>query len=310
MDITAEGLAVVFDGFKAAFNKGFENAQSVYRDVAMVVPSTSREEHYGWVGQVAQMREWLGDRVVTDLSLHGYKIKNRDFEQTIAVPRNDIQDDKYGLLSPFVTDMGRAAAELPDQLIFGLMANGFAALCYDGQNFFDTDHPVGFGAAATSVSNTQGGAGEAWFLLDTSRPIKPFIFQERSPLGKLVHKTSDNDDNVFWKKSYVYGSDGRCNAGYGLWQLAYASKQELTAANYEAARAAMANQLGDTGRPLGIKADTLVCGPNLEGAAKRLLNNGTRVQVVEVGEAEQAVSIQNEWAGTAKPIVTQWLTAA
>ena len=30
----------------------------------------------------------------------------------------------------------------PDELIFNLLKNGFTSPCFDGQNFFDTDHPV------------------------------------------------------------------------------------------------------------------------------------------------------------------------
>lgn len=60
---------------------------------------------------------------------------------------------------------------------------------------------------------------------------------------------------------------------------------------------------GDEGRPLGIKPNVLVVPAGLEGAAMRLLNNGTRIVVV----GDQAVAVQNEWAGTAKPIVSPWL---
>ncbi|ESY41910.1 head protein [Mesorhizobium sp. LNJC384A00] len=304
---TPQNLKIIYDGFSAAFNKGFTGAPSVYKSLAMIVPSTARQETYAWLGQVPEMRKWIGDRIVNGLRLHGYTVVNEDFEQTISVPRNDVQDDQYGVLAPFVTDMGRNAGEMPDKLTLGLLSNGFTGLCYDGQPFFDVDHPVGDNGVTevVSVSNFQGGAGEPWYLLDTSKPIKPLIFQERMPLGKLVAKNQENDDNVFWNKEYIYGSDGRCNAGYGLWQLAYASKQALTAANYEDARKAMASLLGDTRRPLGIKADTLVCGPNLEGAAMRLLNNGMRIEVVE----DVPLAITNEWAGTAKPIVTQWVQA-
>ena len=94
----------------------------------------------------------------------------------------------------------------------------------------------------------------------------------------------------------------RSNVGFGLWQLAFGSKADLTPENYEAARAAMMAFKGDNGRPLGIRPDTLVVAPSLEGDAMRLLNNGTRV--VDVGGTP--VAIQNEWAGTAKPIVTAW----
>ena len=227
--------------------------------------------------------------------------------QTISVPRNDVEDDQYGIFAPMFTEMGRSAAEFPDELIFGLLSAGFTTDCYGGQFFFDTDHPVGNGEQApVAVSNFQGGSGEPWFLLDCSRPLKPMIFQERRQLDNLVRKDDERDDNVFWRKEYVYGSDGRCNAGFGLWQLAYASKEELNAENYEAARKAMMTLRGDEGRPLGVRPDTLVCGPDLEGAAMRLLNNGTRVALV--GEGDLPVAIQNECAGTAKPIVTAWLS--
>lgn len=310
MLINASSLAAIFTGFKTTFNQGFTSAETAYKQIAMVVPSSTREETYGWLGQFPKMREWLGDRIVKNLVSHSYAIANRDFEQTRSVPRNDIQDDRYGLFGPMFREMGRAAAEFPDELVFNLLAAGFNTPCYDGQNFFDTDHPVKDAEGAdVSVSNSQGGAGEAWFLLDTSKAIKPIIYQERMPLDTLVSKTEPTDDNVFFKKEYIYGSDGRCNVGFGLWQLAYASKQPLTAANYEAARAAMQNQRGDEGRPLGIKPDTLVCGPNLEGAAMRLLNNGTRIELVGTAPDEVPLAVQNEWKDTAKPIVTQWLAA-
>lgn len=310
MQISNGNLNLLFSGFKASFNKGFSGAPTAARDIATVVPSSTREETYGWLGQFPKMREWVGDRVVKNLAAHSYKIANRDFEQTVTVPRNDIEDDQYGVHGPMFEELGRSAAELPDELVFGLLAKGFTTPCYDGQYFFDADHPVGDAAngGVVSVSNTQGGAGAPWFLLDCSRPLKPMIFQERRALGQLVRKDQDDDDNVFWRKAFIYGSDGRCNAGFGLWQLAYASRQPLTPANYEAARKAMMALRGDEGRPLGVKPDTLVCGSALEGAAMRLLNNGSRVEIPN--GTTTPVSVQNEWAGTAKPIVTAWLDGA
>jgi len=60
----------------------------------------------------------------------------------------------------------------------------------------------------------------AWYLLDVSRTIKPFIFQRRSQ-PNFQAKFSLNDDNVFWHREFIWGVDYRANAGYGLWQLAY-----------------------------------------------------------------------------------------
>ncbi|WP_296645290.1 Mu-like prophage major head subunit gpT family protein, partial [Roseinatronobacter sp.] len=88
-------------------------------------------------------------------------------------------------------------------------------------------------------------------------------------------------------------------AGFGLWQMAYASRAPLNKANYEAARTAMQRQVFDKGRPLGIKPTVLVVPPELEGAAMRLLNT----EHVDGGNS-------NEWKGTAKPLVTPFLSAA
>lgn len=302
MIINQANISALFTGFKAAYGQGFEGAMTAYQKIAMVVPSQTREEIYAWLGQFPGMREWVGPRTVKNLELHDFTIKNRDFESTISVPRNDIEDDRAGVFTPMFRELGKAAAEHPDELVFALLAAGFTTACYDGQPFFDADHPVKNAAGVVvSASNIQAGSETPWFLLDTSRPIKPLIYQERRKVN-LVAKDQPRDENVFLEKEYIYGVDSRANVGVGLWQLAFGSKAELNADNYEAARAAMMELKGDEGRPLGIKPDTLVCPPTLEGAAMRLLNNGTRV--VTVGDVP--VAIQNEWAGTAKPIVTAW----
>lgn len=63
---------------------------------------------------------------------------------------------------------------------------------------------------------------EQWYLLCTKRRIKPLIFQQRQA-PKLVCKSSDKDDNVFFKDEIIYGVKARYNVGFGLWQLAYGS---------------------------------------------------------------------------------------
>lgn len=62
----------------------------------------------------------------------------------------------------------------------------------------------------------------AWFLLDTGKPVKPFIFQERrAPV--FVEQTGEDNDDVFMRGEFKFGAESRGNAGYGLWQLAYGS---------------------------------------------------------------------------------------
>ena len=66
---------------------------------------------------------------------------------------------------------------------------------------------------------------EYWFLLCTNRFLKPFIYQLRKKI-KFVSLTKDTDENVFLLDEFLYGADGRSNAGYGFWQMAYGSTGE------------------------------------------------------------------------------------
>jgi phage major head subunit gpT-like protein len=298
MIINQQNLSALFDGFNTLFNQAFAGATSYIDSLAMTVPSSARQETYAWMGAFPGFREWLGARVVQNLSLQSYAIKNLPFESTIAVPRDDIEDDQVGIFAPMFSEMGRRAKTHPDELLFSLISAGFTTNCYDGQFFFDTDHPVGddVNTPKVNVANTDGGSGAAWYLLDTSRAIRPFVWQLRRPYT-LVRKDQESDDNVFSKREFVYGSDARCNVGFGLWQLAWGSKQTLDIAHYQTARAAMMSFKDDAGKPLGIMPDTLICGPAGEGAGRMLLNSQF-----------DAAGASNPWYGTAKLIVVPYLS--
>jgi phage major head subunit gpT-like protein len=197
-------------------------------------------------------------------------------------------------------EMGQSTGAHWDQLVFNLLKDGFATTCYDGQYFFDTDHPVlNAAGAVTSVANTDGGGGTPWFLLDCSRALKPIILQKRKDF-EFVAKDKLTDENVFNKKEFVYGSDARGNVGFGFWQFAWGSKQTLNSTYYAAARAGLKGMKGDHGRPLGILAGgakpLLVVPPALESAGLKLINS----ELASGGET-------NEWKGTAELLVVPWL---
>lgn len=296
MKINPGNLKTLGVSFSAIYQQGLTMAPSQSMMVSTTVPSSSGENEYGWLGKLPSMREWLGDRVINAATASDYTIKNRDFEQTIGVDRNDIEDDNIGIYSPLFTEMGRSTMAHKEELVFAQLKAGFDRPCYDGQNFFDTDHPVldAEGNEAV-VSNMQAGAGAAWYLIDDTRALKPIIWQERkAPM--FVAKDSPDDDNVFLRKQFLYGVDSRCNVGFGFWQFAFGSKATLNAANYAAARAAMLGMKGDFGRPLGVRPTLLVVPPSLEGAAMEIVN-----------AERDAAGATNVWKGTAKLEVVPWL---
>lgn len=295
-------LAAIFINLKTTFNNAFTGAESQWQKIAMLVPSSSSQNDYKWLSKFPRMRKWIGDKSVKSLEAFGYTIVNDDWEATVEVDRNDIEDDQLGIYAPQAQMAGESAKQLPDDIVFELVDKAFVNKCFDGQYFFDTDHPVtGLDGIAASVSNTFAKAlsidtvakarasygaartamkkfkddeghvlnvkpnvllvpvaledianalmtsdrledgkanpykgtatvvadarlssDTAWFLLDTNKPIKPFIYQERrAPV--FVQQTNPEAEDVFNRKKFKFGAEARAAGGYGFWQLAYGS---------------------------------------------------------------------------------------
>ena len=296
MIINRANISNLFTGYKAAFQQAFDGAPVDYDKVAMEVPSSTSQEQYAWLGQTTQFREWAGDRFIQNIRSYDYTIKNKSFENTVSVAREAIEDDSYGVYAPLMSQLGMDAKQHPGLLVWDLVKNGFTQICYDGQYFFDTDHPVlDANGAVTSVSNHGGGAGTAWYLFDTSRVVKPIILQKRKDYN-FVNLDRETDENVFMRKQFVYGADARLNVGYGLWQLAYGSKQTLDAAGFGAAFAAMSSLKGDNAKPLGVRPTLLVVPPTLRDAA-----------LTVVSAQINAAGATNINANAVDVLVTPWL---
>ncbi|MFM5846326.1 Mu-like prophage major head subunit gpT family protein [Aeromonas veronii] len=299
--ITSALLQSLFTGFKKNFEDAKSEAPAQYTKIATVIKSTTKSNTYGWLGKFPNLRKWVGDRVIESMKAHGYQIVNEDFEATVAVDRNDIEDDELGIYAPMFAEMGRSAGIHPDELCFGLLGAGFTTPCYDGQYFFDTDHPVypkadgtGTPVLTANVVVDAGYQGEPWFLLDTSRALKPVIFQDRkSP--QLIAMTKIDDEAVFTRKEFRYGVDCRDAAGFGFWQQAFANKRALTPDNLWDAYSKMREFQADGGRKLGVKATMLVVHPSLEKLATQML------------ERELSNSSSNELKGKLELVVADYL---
>jgi len=299
MELNTANLQILFTGVQTVFQNAFNDysPQVIYGRLATDANSTTKQEIYPWLGTTTGFREWLGDRVAQNLSLHSYAIVNKTFENTVALDRDAVEDDAYGVYNPLFAQLGKDAAEYPDVLSFGLLANGGSALCYDGQPFFSANHP-GFDAnkKKTTYSNDMGGTGATWYLACTKQILKPLIYQKRRPFQftSLVNLT---DPNVFQRKEYLFGVDGRSNVGFGLWQTIVRSRQPLTPDNYAAARAQMLSLFRDNGQPWGLVPDTLFVGPSNEGA-------GNTITKADFIGATGSGSTSNIWKGTADLVMS------
>lgn len=296
MQVSRATLNTLGVAFNAAFKQGLGQAPSQYERIATVVNSTTASNEYGWLGKLPGMREWIGDRVVNGIATHGYTIKNKSYELTVGVDRNDIEDDNVGIYTPLMQNMGESVGAQPDQLSFGLLKSGISTACYDGQNFFDADHPV-LSAAGKEVTQSNldaSGSGTYWYLLCTGRALKPLIFQNRKA-PQFVSMDTETDEAVFSRKEFRYGVDCRRNVGYGFWQMAYASNSPLDAENLQAAYTAFTERTGDHGRPLGLVPDLLVVRPSLKFKAAEILT------------ANQIAGTDNVMKGLVDVLDSPWL---
>lgn len=299
MIVTSDNLTKLRTGFNAAYKRQLGQASAMAGAISTRVPASTKELRYGWLGKLPNVREWIGPRQVQNLTESDYTIREKPYELTIGVDRDDIETDNLGIYTPLFEEMGDSTGAHLEMLVFGLLKAGFTTNCYDGQFFFDTDHPVlaADGVTVLSVANTDGGAGTPWFLMDVGRPLKPIILQVRRDFGDIVSRDKVTDDNVFDLNEFRYGVDARMNVGFGFWQFCWGSKQALAAGTYETARAALLGMKGDHGRPLGIgRKMVLVVPPSLESVGRGLLQS----QLVAGGES-------NKWAGSAELMVVPWL---
>ncbi|RQZ65523.1 hypothetical protein DF052_26535 [Burkholderia glumae] len=266
MELNQANYEALWLAFNQVFSEWFQQTPTQWETFAMRTESTTSESVYPWLGQTTQFREWLGDRVIQNLTIHGFSIKNRSFENTVGVNRDSIDDDQYGVYKPLFAQLAQDAKRHPDQLVYSLLKTGETALCYDGQPFFSADHPVGLQGHEVSVSNDQGGNGPAWYLIDNTRAIKPMIVQFRKDYDFIALNRPEDLRN-FMAKELLFGVDARLNVGFGLWQLAQRSAQSLSTDTYAAARASMMSIKSDAGAALNVNPSLLVVPPQLEEAA-------------------------------------------
>jgi phage major head subunit gpT-like protein len=297
MIISRHNLNTLFTGYKAVFTEAFNSTVTDYEAITMTVNSTTAQESYAWLGTNTRFREWLGDRVLQNIASYGYTIRNRRFENTIGIDLDSIEDDTFGLYKPIVAQLGQDAKRHPDELVFSLLKDGETALCYDGKPFFATNHPViGDDGKTKNVSNLKAGTDPAWYLIDSSRMVKPIIFQKRKDY-EFVKMDSTDDELKFTTRHIRYGIDCRVNVGFGLWQLAYCAKVPLTADNFSDVRRAMVEMRAENGKPLGLKPDLLLVPPSLEFTAQKLL----AAEMTTGGET-------NIMRNMAKVLTSVWLT--
>ena len=143
MSLDTAAAVATLRGLTAKFDQGVQTATPFYPELATIVPSRGRDEQYGILGSMPAVREWLGPRQFNTLRAGKFTIENKEWENSLEIEKNDIDDDRLGMYGPVLADMGAEASHHPDELLFSLIEAGESTASFDGQFFYDTDHSWG-----------------------------------------------------------------------------------------------------------------------------------------------------------------------
>lgn len=200
--VTADFLAALYTNYRAIFVNTFLAADkgAAWRKITTPVPSTTLTESYNWLGSVPKMSEWIDRRNLQGLLNNNYSIVNKHFEASLAVDRDTLEDDRWGMIRPRIQQLAQEAARYPDELVFSLLDKADGAtggLCYDGQYMADTDHTDPGGDYTTAQSNKLTGTGVTLALVEADfAAAKAALRNFRDDRGRFVNLGVDGGSLV------------------------------------------------------------------------------------------------------------------
>lgn len=157
------------------FREGAMAATPFYPTICTEIQSGGSDEKYGLLGAMPGVKEWLGDRQFKKLRAGDFVIANREWEDSVEFEKNDIDDDRLGLATELARDFGTEAMLHPDELLLEALVAGETTACFDGQNFFDTDHSWGDSGSQSNDLSYAAASGTA----PTAEEFKAAFHQSR-----------------------------------------------------------------------------------------------------------------------------------
>jgi phage major head subunit gpT-like protein len=164
--------------FQATFNMALAAVDDPMRALYMELSSQAASESHNWLGTVPGFSEWTDQRKVKSLRAENITLVNKDFGNAIEIGRNDVLDDRLGVVMPRINQLAEKAALHYGQLAVEAMINGFVTTsefgsAYDGAAFFSATHQDGgpiqsntAGGAALSSAAYFAGRASMWSLTD------------------------------------------------------------------------------------------------------------------------------------------------
>lgn len=124
--------------------------------LAMRTRSKAKTVEYNFLLAFDELREWIGERQIANLSVETFTIPNVKYESSLVVDRVDVESDSLGLYAPAIAERVQGYFRKRRSIFSDLLVNGATSgnNSYDGVSFFNASHPSDGNGASQSNFDT------------------------------------------------------------------------------------------------------------------------------------------------------------
>lgn len=223
MIVNHANLDALFRGFKVVFDDTLKGTPSQIDKIATRVPSQTSKQDFPIAALVGTMREWVGDRVVQNIAAWKPTIENKNFELTVAVDRNAIEDDQYGVYEPALRSLSEQAVLHPyEEALSWIGSDAFTGDDgFDGAKFFSAAHTWPGGEYTTAQDNLTDEVLDAAAVWTGIQAMRGFRNPAGQPIGSYPNVFLCATDLLQTARELFlvkYDAEGAERSTYGLFE--------------------------------------------------------------------------------------------
>jgi phage major head subunit gpT-like protein len=191
-------IVVISKGFQRASILSVMQMLDEYTETALYIPyvqnvtSTHAQETLEFNLGVMGVREWIGERVFHERQKADFTVVNRNWELSHWWNTDNVSDNPE-IIADGLPAFSQSAADHPSGLLFNMLVNGTAGLCYDGKAFFAVDHPSYFKDETYSNIKTGSGITAANIIADYNAVILVFRRMKKANGNPLFQRGIEID---------------------------------------------------------------------------------------------------------------------
>lgn len=187
MDITPANLQQFWQRLDFSYSNALKTVPTYWSKIATEIPSETESNVYPFLSMIPTYKEWIGPRQINNVAARAFTVPNKHWELTLGIDADKFNDDTYNIYGPMMPAIAQQVAEWRDRELARVVEAGTSQLCWDGQYFFDTDHPVDpdNSGAGVNVNKLVG----ATYDIAVADPLAPYALARAA---QMLWKREDN----------------------------------------------------------------------------------------------------------------------